>query len=165
MTRERYAIGAIAAIVIVALATVAVPYYNAHELRTPPVIQNSPASGASLNPQPSDSNAFPPPPQSRIVTVLGVLKTSQVNPACALNNPPCAISPASIYYVVVNGRNYRLIFANNIVVPPNLSGTNVVITGAYVTPSTFNAGQWTPSITFYGDIYVYKLTFFNTLPS
>jgi len=165
MTRERYAIAAAAIVVVImTIAFVAIPYYNAYELSTPPVIQNSPSSNAPLS-QPTDSNAFPPPPEAHNVTVLGVLKTSQMNPACALNSPPCAISPASIYYVVVNGRNYRLIFADNIVIPNNVSGSNVIITGAYITPSTFNAGQWTPSLNFYGDIYVYKVTFFYTLPS
>jgi len=162
MTRERYAIAAIAVIMIVALAIVAVPYWNAYELRTPLVVQNSPAS---FNPQPYSSNAFPPPPQAHNVTVLGVIKALQMAPACALSNPPCAISPSSIYYVVVNGRNYRLIFSNNIIIPASMSGTNVVITGAYVTPSTFNADNWTPSITFWGDIYVFKITFFSALPS
>ena len=161
MTRERYAI---AAIVIIALTIVAVPFYNAYELRMfSPVNQNSPASSPPLNPQPND-NAFPPNPHGYNVTVLGVMKASQVAPACALSNPPCAISPTSVYYVVVNGRNYRLIFSNDTFVPGNVTGTNVVITGAYVTPSTFNADQWTPSITFYGDIYVYKVTFFLKLP-
>jgi len=162
MIRARYAVASIAVIMIAALAIVAVPYYNAYELRPTPVVQ---ASNPAFNPQPNDSNAFPPPPQSRNVTVLGVIKASQMAPACSLSNPPCAISPSSIFYVVVNGRNYRLIFANNVVIPASLSGTNVVITGAYVTPSTFNAGNWTPSISFYGDIYVYKVTFFASLPS
>lgn len=162
MTRERYAI---AAIVIIALTILAIPLYNAYELSTPnAVVQNSPASSPPSNPQPNDNNGFPPNPRGYNVTVLGVMKASQVDPACALSTPPCAISPTSIYYVVVNGRNYRLIFSNNTFIPANVTGTNVVITGAYVTPSTFNADQWTPSITFYGDIYVYKVTFYLKLP-
>ena len=162
MTREKYAV---AVIVIVALTIVAVPYYRAYELRTStPVIQNSPALSPSFNPQPND-NAFPPNPYGYNVTVLGVLKSSQVAPACSLSNPPCAISPTSIYYVVVNGRNYRLIFSNDTLVPANVTGTNVVVTGSYVTPSTFDADQWTPAISFYGDIYVYKVTFYLKLPS
>lgn len=160
MTREKYAI---AAIVIVALTIVAVPYYNAYELRTfTPVDQTPPASSPAFNPRPND-NPFPNP-HGYNVTVLGVMKSSQVAPACALSNPPCAISPTSIYYVVVNGRNYRLLFANDTFIPANVTGTNVVVTGAYVTPSTFNASQWTPAISFYGDIYVYKVTFFLKLP-
>ena len=155
MTRERYAV---AAILIIALTIVAIPLYNAYELRTSTVvIQSAP-------PQPNDDNGFPPNPHGYNVTVLGVMKASQVDPACALSTPPCAISPTSIYYVVVNGRNYRLIFSNNTFIPANVTGTNVVVTGAYVTPSTFNADQWTPSITFYGDIYVFKVTFFLKLP-
>ena len=154
MTREKYVA---AAIVIIALAIVAVPYYNAYELRQRPPLVSSPPFN------PSD-NSFPPNPYGYNVTVLGVIKASQVAPACALSNPPCAISPTSVFYVVVNGRNYRLIFSNDTFVPANVTGTNVVVTGSYVTPSTFNADQWTPSITFYGDIYVFKVTFFLKLP-
>jgi len=155
MARERYAV---AVIVIIAFTILAIPLYNAYELRTPnPVIQNA-------MPQPNDNNGFPPNPRGYNVTVLGVMKASEVDPTCALSTPPCAITPTSIYYVVVNGRNYRLIFSNNTFIPANVTGTNVVITGAYVTPSSFNADQWTPSITFYGDIYVFKVTFFLKLP-
>ena len=157
MTRERYAV---AAIVIIALAIVAVPCYNAYELR-PYALQ--PALSPPFNSQPND-NAFPQDPNVHNVTVLGVIKASQVAPVCSLSNPPCAISPTSLYYVVVNGRNYRLIFSNYNLVPSSVIGMNVVVTGAYVTPSAYNAGQWTPSIVFYGDIYVYKVTYFNTLP-
>ena len=154
MTKEKYVA---AAIVIIALSIVAIPYYNAYELRN----RSSPAASPSFNP---NDNSFPPNPYGYNVTVLGVMKASQVAPACALSNPPCAISPTSVYYVVVNGRNYRLIFSNDTFVPGNVTGTNVVITGEYVTPTSFNAAQWTPSITFYGDIYVYKVTFFLKLP-
>ena len=154
MTREKYVA---AAIVIIALAIVAVPYYNAYELRNRPPLVSSPP----FNP---NDNSFPPNPYGYNVTVLGVIKASQVAPACALSNPPCAISPTSVFYVVVNGRHYRLIFSNDTFVPANVTGTNVVVTGSYVTPSTFNADQWTPPITFYGDIYVFKVTFFLKLP-
>ncbi len=162
MAREKYAV---AAIVIIALTILAIPLYNAYELGAPNAIfQNSPASSSPFSPQPNDNNGFPPNPRGYNVTVLGLMKASQVDPACALSTPPCAISPTSIYYVVVNGRNYRLIFSNNTFIPANVTGTNVIITGAYVTPSTFKADQWTPSITFYGDIYVSKVTFFFKLP-
>jgi hypothetical protein len=158
MTRERYVV---AAIVIIALMIVAVPFYNAYELRGSSF--SLPASSPPFNPQPNN-NAFPQDPNGYNVTVLGVIKASQVAPSCSLSNPPCAISPTSIYYVVVNGRNYRLIFQNDTQVPSNVGGTNVVVTGLYITPSTFNADQWTPSIVFFGDIYVYKVTFFLQLP-
>jgi len=154
MTKERFVA---AAIVIIALSIVAIPYYNAYELRN----RNPPVASPSFNP---NDSSFPPNPYGYNVTVLGVMKASQIDPACALSNPPCAISPTSIYYVVVNGRNYRLIFSNETSIPANVTGTNVVVTGEYVTPSSYNAAQWTPSITFYGDIYVYKVTFFLKLP-
>ena len=158
MSRERYVV---AAIVIIALTIVAVPFYNAYELRTSSISQNSLASSPSFNP---NNNAFPQDPNGYNVTVLGVIKASQLAPVCSLSNPPCAISPTSLYYVVVNGRNYRLIFQNGTSVPGNVTGTNVVVTGLYITPSAFNADQWTPSIVFYGDIYAYKVTFFLKLP-
>jgi len=154
MTKERFVA---AAIVIIALSIVAIPYYNAYELRN----RNPPVASPSFNP---NDSSFPPNPYGYNVTVLGVMKASQIDPACALSNPPCAISPTSIYYVEVNGRNYRLIFSNETSIPANVTGTNVVVTGEYVTPSSYNAAQWTPSITFYGDIYVYKVTFFLKLP-
>ena len=88
------------------------------------------------------------------VTVMGILKAAVVSPACTLSNPPCSILGKSIYYVVVNGRNYRLIFLNSSVRPDQVIGYYLGITGLYVTPSSFNPTQWTPPIYFYGDIYV-----------
>jgi hypothetical protein len=107
---------------------------------------------------------YPNPIGEKNVTLIGVIKAFTVAPACSLTNPPCAIPTAAIYYVVVNGRNYRLILPNSIVVPPKLIGSNVIVTGIYVTPSTFQSNQWTPSLSFAGDIYVLKIRYFNTLP-
>ena len=56
------------------------------------------------------------------VTVLGTIKASTVAPACSLSNPPCTIPETSIYYVVVNGRNYRLVFSNTTELP-NVMGS------------------------------------------
>jgi hypothetical protein len=52
----------------------------------------------------------------------------------------------------VNGRNYRLIFSNTTTVP--LNRAHIIVTGIYVTPSTYPATLWTPQIHFSGDIYV-----------
>ena len=157
MIREKYLV---AAFVIIAFTIVAYPIYEAYSLHSFMVNQQT------LNPPIEASPSFgsTAKPIGVNVTVLGVMKTSVVAPVCSLSNPPCAISPTSIYYVVVNGRNYRLIFPNSTSVPPKVAGSNVVITGFYVTPSTFNGDQWTPTISFYGDIYVQKVSFFLQLP-
>ena len=159
MRRERYVI---AAIVIIAFTIVAAPYYHAFDLRSSTAAnQNQPALSPPLVPNPSYGSSKP---TGVNVTVLGVMKASVIAPTCSLSNPPCAILDTSIYYVVVNGRNYRLIFQNASSIPANVAGANVVITGLYVTPSTFNPDQWTPVISFYGDIYVQKANFFYMLP-
>jgi hypothetical protein len=160
MRRERYVI---VAIVIIALTIVTVPYYHAFDFRSSTAVsQNQPALSPPMVPNPSYGLGAKLPGVN--VTVLGVMKASVVAPTCSLSNPPCAILDTSIYYVVVNGRNYRLIFQNSTSIPVNVTGSNVVITGLYVTPSTFNADQWTPAISFYGDIYVQKVNFFLILP-
>jgi len=159
MTRERYVI---VAIVIIALTIVAVPYYHAYDLRSSTAAkQNQP----TFSPSESSPSLSPPVRTPGVnVTVLGVLKASILAPTCSLSNPPCAIPDTSIYYVVVNGRNYRLIFQNSTMIPPKVTGSNAVVTGLYVTPSTYNPDQWTPTMSFYGDIYVQKVTFFLILP-
>ena len=156
MIREKYLV---AAFVIIAFTLVAFPYYQAYNLQSSKT-DREPASTPSREASPSFSTR----PSGVNVTILGVMKASVVAPTCSLSNPPCAISPTSIYYVVVNGRNYRLIFPNSTLVPGNVMGSNVVITGLYITPSTFNVDEWTPSISFYGDIYVQKVTYFLQLP-
>ena len=159
MVRERYVI---VAIVIIALTVVAVPYYHAYDFRSSTAKQNQPAMSPLLETSPSFGQAAKPSGVN--VTVLGIMKASVVAPTCSLSNPPCAIPSTSIYYVIVNGRNYRLIFQNSTSIPSNVTGSNVVVTGLYVTPSTFKADQWTPAISIYGDIYVQKISFFLQLP-
>jgi hypothetical protein len=158
MIREKYAV---AAFMIIAFTIVAFPYYQAY-LHSSTIDQEPASSPPLMVPSPSLSSR--PKPSGVNVTVLGVMKASIIAPTCSLSNPPCAISPTSIYYIVVNGRNYRLIFPNSTSVPGNVVGSNAVITGLYITPSTFNVDEWTPSISFYGDIYVQKMTFFLQLP-
>ena len=160
MTRERYVI---VAIVIIALAIFAIPYYHAINLQSSIVSgQNQPA----LSPSESNPSLSPPvkTPGPINVTVIGVLKNSILAPTCSLYNPPCAMPDTSIYYIVVNGRNYRLLFQNSTLIPSNVTGSNAVVTGLYVTPSTYKADQWTPIMSFYGDIYVQKVTYFLILP-
>jgi hypothetical protein len=93
-----------------------------------------------------------PNPISQNVTVMGVMTASVVSPACALSNPPCSVADSPLYYVTVGGWNYRLIFQNSTAVPVNHA--HIVVTGVFVTPSTFQASLWTPQIYFRGDIYV-----------
>ena len=160
MTRVRYVI---VAIVIFVLTIFVVPYYHSINLQSPIVSeQNQPA----LSPSESNPSLSPPAktPGPINVTVIGVMRTSILAPTCSLYNPPCAIPDTSIYYIVVNGRNYRLLFQNSTLVPNNVTGSNAVVTGLYVTPSTYNADQWTPIMSFYGDIYVQKVSFFLILP-
>jgi hypothetical protein len=157
MIREKYLVSAF---VIIAFTVVAFPYYQAYNLQLSTTDQKPASSPLPMQASPS----FSARPSGVNVTILGVMKASVVAPTCSLSNPPCAISPTSIYYVVVNGRNYRLIFPNSTSVPGSVMGSNVVITGLYITPSTFNVDEWTPSLSFYGDIYVQKVTYFLQLP-
>jgi hypothetical protein len=93
-----------------------------------------------------------PNPISQNVTVAGVMTSLVVSPACALSNPPCAIANSPIYYITVNGWDYRLIFPNSTTVPVNHA--HILVTGRFVTPSTYQANLWTPQMYFRGDIYV-----------
>jgi hypothetical protein len=93
-----------------------------------------------------------PNPINKNVTVVGTMTSSIVAPVCSLSNPPCAISDSPLYYVTVNGWNYRLIFSNSTKIP--LNHAKITVTGVYVTPSTYQSNQWTPQISFHGDIYV-----------
>jgi hypothetical protein len=93
-----------------------------------------------------------PNPANGNVTVAGTMTSSIVSPVCALSTPPCAIANSPLYYITVNGWNYRLIFSNSTKIP--LNHAMITVTGVYVTPSTYQASQWTPQITFHGDIYV-----------
>jgi len=82
-----------------------------------------------------------------------------VSPACAFTTPRCAVADSPLYYITSNGWNYRLIFPNDTKIPPNHA--NIVVTGIYVTPSTYVASQWLPQMYFRGDIYVLSYTFIS----
>lgn len=101
-------------------------------------------SSASIGIQPVGEN----------VTVIGTLKVLTLAPSCSLLATPCTNPETQILYIVVNGRNYRLILSPIADLPEVLSGSHVVVSGLFVTPSAFQVDQWTPSLRFFGDIYV-----------
>jgi hypothetical protein len=102
-----------------------------------------------------------PNPISQNVTVYGVMTSSVVSPTCALSNPPCAIANAPLYYITVGGWNYRLIFSNS--TKPPLNHSHILVTGKYVTPSTYVASQWMPQMSFRGDIYVITYSYLSPI--
>jgi hypothetical protein len=63
----------------------------------------------------------------------------------------------SLYYITVNGVNYRLIFPASMKLP--IAGAQILVTGVYVTPSTYQASQWASQVSFRGDIYVIKYSY------
>jgi hypothetical protein len=40
-----------------------------------------------------------------------------------------------------------------------MNGARIIITGVFVTPSSFHPNQWTPQIYFRGDIYVLSFSY------
>ena len=110
-------------------------------------------------PRPNDGITYPNP-LSKNVTVVGTMTSSIVSPTCSLSTPPCAIANSPLYYITVNGWNYRLIFPNSTKLPMNHA--NIMVTGVFVTPSTYQASKWLPQMYFLGDIYV--ITYSYTSP-
>jgi len=119
------------------------------------------ASSAHLTTKHFPTLSFAPPsadqinypnPINKNVTVVGTMTSSIVTPTCALSTPPCAIANSPLYYITVNGWNYRLIFSNSTKLP--LNHAHIMVTGIFVTPSTYQATQWMPEMSFRGDIYV-----------
>jgi hypothetical protein len=100
-------------------------------------------------------------PRYQNVSVLGTLKVLKLAPACSLAVNPCSTPVSQIFYVVVNGRNYRLVPPYSMKIAESLTGSSVVVSGLYVTPSTFQADQWVPPLFFFGDIYVYSIWYFS----
>ena len=121
-------------------------------------IHSSPtnASTMAFAPGPSQSINYPNP-INKNVTIVGTMTSSIIAPACSLAAPPCAIANSPLYYITVNGWNYRLIFPNSTKLPLNHS--QISVTGIYVTPSTYQASEWTPQMYFRGDIYVTSYTY------
>lgn len=135
------------AVLAIALTAVAFQAYSLDSRTTATsTLFSSPApssgSGGGNYPNPANPN----------ITFTGVLTSTMVSPTCALNNPPCAMSAGALYYVTVNGANYRLIFPASMKLP--IKGLHIMVTGTYVTPSTYHANEWTPMLSFAGDVYV-----------
>jgi hypothetical protein len=145
MKRTRYILAAILVIAFIAAAS-AVAIYSSNSVAKQTL--SSPAFGPGLE----SSVPNYPNPIHQNVTLTGVMTSSVVSPACALANPPCAIAASSLYYITVNGRDYRLIFSNSTQLPMNHA--RISVTGVFVTPSSYKSNLWDPEMTFQGDIYV-----------
>jgi len=94
------------------------------------------------------------------VTVRGTLKVLTLAPACRLAGNPCSFPDTQVFFIVVNGRNYRLVLSDTVQIPASLAGANIGVTGLFVTPSTFQTNQWVPGLFFAGDIYVQVIWFY-----
>ena len=110
----------------------------------------------------ASSPSFSPPIYSnatnQTLTLSGPITATVVSPMCALySNPPCALSIGTLYYITIDGVNYRLIFPASIKPPTN--GLGIIVTGNYVTPSTYQSNQYTPALYFRGDIYVVSYSY------
>jgi hypothetical protein len=139
MRRGRFILGAVLVSAIVVVA------FQAYLL-------SSLTSSLASNPSFSPSNNYPSstnPP----VTLTGPITTTVVQPMCAVYaNPPCAAWVGTLYYITIDGVNYRLIFPASM--KPPINGIQITVTGTYVTPSTYQSYQYTPLLSFRGDIYV-----------
>ena len=140
-------------LLLVGITIVATSYYESNYITG----QREVLSYAALN---QVDQTYPNPGHTN-VTVIGAMTSLTISPTCSYLNPPCAISAAPIYYIVVYGSNdrIRLIFPNSTILPVN--GAHIIVTGRYVTPSTYKPDQWSPALEFAGDIYVrtYSYTF------
>jgi len=146
---------AIALVAVAFLAVAAVYSYNSvvpnNSMAKPNILAASPSVGVGGGIQPIHEN----------VTVLGTLKALILAPTCSLAVNPCSNPETQIYYVVVNGSNYRLILSGKVQIPASLTGSSVVVSGLFVTPSAFQANQWVPSLFFFGDIYARVIWYYN----
>ncbi len=141
MRRERFILGAVLVSAIIVIA------FQAYLLSS---LTSSVASSPSFSP----SNNYPTD-QPSTLTLTGPLTTTAVSPVCALySSPPCAIWVGTLYYITINGVNYRLIFPTSMKPPPPINGIRIIVTGTYVTPSTYQYYQYTPQLSFRGDMYV-----------
>ena len=144
MRRGRFIVGAVLVSAIVVVA------FQAYLLSS---LTSSLASSPSFSP----SNNYPNP-SNPTLTLTGPVTTTAVSPMCALYaNPPCALSIGTLYYITINGVNYRLIFPASM--KPPINGLQIIVTGTYVTPSTYQSNQYTPRLSFGGDIYVISYSY------
>jgi len=142
MKRAKYVL---AGVLLIAFVAIAFQVYSSNSVA--PQTLSSPSFGPGLTSQPNYPN-----PLHQNVTLTGVMTSSVESPACRLSSPPCAVADTPLYYITVNGWNYRLIFSNSTRVP--LNHARIVITGTFVTPSAYQPGLWNPQLSFHGDIYV-----------
>lgn len=160
--REYVSGGVVLAVVLMVIVTIQPYGYPSSS----PIIRpfgNLSSQSPMMAPNPLMSGPNTARPQGMNVSVIGTIKTYKVAPVCSLSNPPCAIFNTVLYYVVVNGRDYRLIFPNGTQSLPSI-GSYVVVTGLYITPSTYQASQYTPYLQFYGDIVVTVISYFQDFP-
>ncbi|MGA2783504.1 MAG: hypothetical protein ABSF09_02255 [Candidatus Bathyarchaeia archaeon] len=144
-------------IIMIAVTLIAVPAIQLYEFHKP----TTSTAIAGAPPMPEQRIPYPNPKDGMNVTVHGVVQITSVAPVCS---PSCAIQSSTISYLVVNGRNYRLVFSNSTTVQSNVNGWNAVVTGSFITPSNYQSNEWTPTISFFGDIYVQNITYYRTLP-
>jgi len=139
---------ALSVMMLTAIAVGAVSYYwiNSELLRQP---MASPAFGPGTQQYPN--------PNYTNVTVIGEMRAASISPACSLSTPPCAVAGSTVYYIIVWGSYYRLIFPNSTSLPA--SGSHIIVTGQYIVPSTYKGDQWMPSLAFRGDIYVRSFSY------
>ena len=150
-------------IVLVAVMLLAIPFAQSYEstVFAAELANRLPDSMSVEAISPAQRIPYPNPVDGMNVTVLGILQMISVTPICS---PTCAIQSSTISSLKVAGRTYRLIFSATLSVPANVNGWNAVVTGSFITPSTFQTNQWTPPLSFFGDIYVHKISYFRTLP-
>jgi hypothetical protein len=149
MKRARFILVAVLAIASIVVAFQA---YFVNSTTTPALSFAPSSSGKISYPNPVNPN----------VTLTGPLTSTVVSPTCVLSSHPCAISGGTLYYITVNGVNYRLIFPASMKLP--ISGLHIMVTGTYVTPSTYQSSQWTPELYFGGDVYVMSYSYVFTYP-
>ncbi len=146
------------AVVLILVTLIAVPAVQLYGFQK----SAAPVASAAAPPMPAGPGIpYPNPKDGMNVTVLGIIEITSIAPVCS---PSCAIQSSTISYLNVNGRNYRLLFSNSTTLQANVNGWNAVVTGAFYTPSNFQSNQWTPPLSFYGDIYVRNITYYRTLP-
>lgn len=143
---------------MVLLAIVAFSSFRAYYAPLLTIEPKRPALSPSFGPGYSAPNSI-----GENVSVIGYLATTNVKPACGLSSNQCAAANTPIYYLTIGGLDYRLIFSNS-TQPPMIFRTRVLVSGVFVTPSTFDSTQWTPSLIFNGDIYVESLIYLRDFP-
>jgi hypothetical protein len=149
MKRAKFLLIAVPAIALIIVA------FQAYSLDS----RTTPTSTLFSSPSPGSGGGNYPNPVNPNVTFTGVLTSTVVSPTCALSNPPCAMSAGTLYYITVNGLNYRLIFPASMKLAIN--GVHIMVTGTYVTPSTYHSNQWTPQLFFAGDVYVMSYSYIS----